>query len=147
MHSSGTFSCYVIGETSLARQCAELLLERGHRLYGIVSPNPAVQQWAAEKNIPHVPAPEDCDSFLRQHAFDYLFSIVNNAVLPEKTLALPEKRAINFHDALLPRYGGIHATSWAIMNREKNHGITWHVMTSRIDAGPVLKQRTIALQA
>lgn len=146
MHSPATFSCYVIGETSLAQQCGELLLERGHRIYGVISPNPAVLQWAVEKKIPSLPSLDACDSFLRQHEFDYLFSIVNNAVLPDKTLALPQKQAINFHDALLPRYGGIHATSWAIMNREKNHGITWHVMTSRIDAGPILKQQAIALQ-
>jgi len=146
MQSPATFSCYVIGETSLVQQCGELLLARGHRIYGVISPNTAVRQWAAGKNIPHLHSADNCESFLQQHAFDYLFSIVNNAVLPDKILRLPKKQAINFHDALLPRYGGMHATSWAIMNREKNHGITWHGMTSRIDAGPILKQKVITLQ-
>ena len=66
-------------------------------------------------------------------------------MLPPELLALPRRMAINFHDAPLPRYGGIHATSWAIMNREQTHGITWHVMAPKIDAGGVLKQKMLSV--
>jgi len=141
VHSA--FSCYVIGETTLALQCCERLLERGHSICGIISPNTDIAAWAEQKGIPHSAAPPGSNGFLSSRPFDYLFSIVNNAVLPPELLALPRRMAVNFHDAPLPRYGGIHATSWAIMNREQAHGITWHVMTPQVDGGGVLKQKIL----
>lgn len=47
---------------------------------------------------------------------------------------------INFHNAPLPKYAGIHAVSWAILNEEKQYGVTWHEMTSQIDGGDILEQ-------
>jgi len=139
------FSCCIIGETSLAQSCGKLLLERGHIIHGIITLNPALQQWAEEKGIDRCDTPEAMETFLRLKAFDYLFSIVNNTVLSNEVLKLPRRLAVNFHDALLPRYGGIHATSWAIMQHEPEHGITWHVMAPGIDTGAVLQQRALAV--
>jgi len=39
----------------------------------------------------------------------------------------------------------VHATSWAILNRERVHGITWHEMVDRPDAGRILKQRAVEI--
>ncbi len=75
--------------------------------------------------------------------FDYLFSIVNETILSKDLLSLPRKMAINYHDALLPRYAGMHATSWALMNGESVHGISWHVVNDLIDGGDILQQRCI----
>ncbi|MBY0463081.1 MAG: amino acid adenylation domain-containing protein, partial [Alphaproteobacteria bacterium] len=47
---------------------------------------------------------------------------------------------INYHDAPLPRYAGVHATSWAILNNESTHAISWHIMNSSVDTGNILKQ-------
>src|SRR6185369_709630 len=49
--------------------------------------------------------------------------------------------AINFHDGPLPRYAGLNATSWALLAGEKTHGVTWHEMTNRPDAGRIARQR------
>lgn len=79
---------------------------------------------------------------------DYLFSIfsiVNRHLIPNELIALPQHLAINYHEAPLPNYAGVHATSWAIMNREVKHGITWHVMTERVDAGDILKQHFVEI--
>ncbi|MCX5899513.1 MAG: formyltransferase family protein, partial [Proteobacteria bacterium] len=138
MTAQHPFSCFVIGETTLTLQCCEKLLERGHSILGVISPNPDIAAWAKSRCIPCDEPPLGFNGLLHSHPCDYLFSIVNNAVLPPELLALPRRMAINFHDAPLPRYGGIHATSWAIMNREQTHGITWHVMAPKIDAGGVL---------
>lgn len=51
----------------------------------------------------------------------------------------------NYHDALLPKYGGVNATSWAIINQEEIHGITWHVIDKKVDAGDILKQASFYL--
>ena len=53
--------------------------------------------------------------------------------------------AINYHDALLPRYGGLHATTWALFQGETMHGITWHRMTPEVDAGEILARREVPI--
>ncbi|HEX9858486.1 MAG TPA: MupA/Atu3671 family FMN-dependent luciferase-like monooxygenase, partial [Paracoccaceae bacterium] len=49
--------------------------------------------------------------------------------------------AVNFHDGPLPRYAGLNAPVWAILNGEARHGITWHLITGGIDEGDILDQR------
>ena len=146
MQTIGTpnpFSCFIIGEGTLPIQCAEVLLDRGHKICGIISPDATVNHWAEGKSIPYADPIDDLIAFLRRHPFDYLLSIVNIAnywTLLKESLRLPRKCAINYHDALLPRYAGFHTTSWALMHRETIHGVTWHLMTGRIDAGDILRQ-------
>jgi amino acid adenylation domain-containing protein len=137
------FNCFIIGEGTLPIQCGEILLNHGHGICGIISSDAATNRWAEEKRIPHAEPGDDLITLLRRRPFDYLFSIVNivnYAALLKESLALPRKRAINYHDALLPTYAGFYPTSWALMNREKTHGVTWHEMTDLIDAGDILKQ-------
>lgn len=147
MQIYNTFSCFIIGEGTLPLQCAEILLNRGHCIYGIISPDVSTKQWAEEKKIPCIEpvsqegtAANNLLPFLRQRSFDYLFSIVNKSVLSEEILALSRQKSINYHDAPLPKYAGMYATSWAIMQREKSHGITWHVIERQVDAGDIVKQ-------
>jgi amino acid adenylation domain-containing protein len=87
----------------------------------------------------------DLEESLASLPFDYLFSVANLSIIPDDILALPRLGAINFHDGPLPRYAGLHVTSWALMNREKEHGVTWHEMTAEVDAGDILKQRSVRI--
>ena len=107
---------------------------------GIVSPDKSISDWAKEKGISHISLKDDLTSILSQQPFDYLFSIVNRAVLPKEILKLPRQGAINYHDAPLPKYAGVNATSWALMQQEKTHGVSWHRMSEVIGGGDILKQ-------
>jgi len=139
--TSNKFSCFIIGEGILPIRCAEILLDRQHMIYGIISSDVAVHDWAREREIAHIdPDNEDIVTFLSRHPFNYLFSIVNSYILPKQVLEFPRRCAINYHDAPLPRYAGSHATSWAIMQGERVHGVTWHAMTERVDGGDIFKQ-------
>ena len=127
MDISNRFSCFIIGEGTLPIRCAEILLDQEHTIYGIISSDLAVNDWAREREIPHIdPKDKNIATFLSRHPFDYLFSIVNAYILPKQILELSRRCAINFHDAPLPRYAGNYATSWAIMQGERVHGVTWH---------------------
>ncbi|HWP45434.1 MAG TPA: formyltransferase family protein, partial [Blastocatellia bacterium] len=139
------FSSYIVGAGTLPIQCAEILLARGHKICGIITPDPALIRWASERDIPHTTPADDLVQFLSQQPFDCLFSIVNEHILPKEVFDLPRLYAINYHDAPLPRYAGTHATSWALMNRESAHGISWHLITDVVDAGDILKQRLIEI--
>ena len=139
------FSCYLIGENSLLIQCSELLIEQGHQIFGVISPNPSIRQWAREKGIQNIDLKNNYFAFLKQNSFDYLFSVVNHSMLSQEVLELPRKLAINFHDSLLPKYAGLNTTSWAILNRELEHGVTWHLMEREADKGDVMKSRFVTI--
>jgi amino acid adenylation domain-containing protein len=138
-------SAIFVGEGTLLVRCAEIFLEAGHQIHGIVSFNPLIKRWAEENVIPHVDPADDVVGFMSRTIFDYLFSVVNPSVLPGEVLALPRKLGVNFHDALLPKYAGSYATTWALINGEQTHGVTWHEMIARVDAGRILKQRVVEI--
>ena len=147
MEEHRSLSCVIIGEGTLPIRCAEILLQRGHVIRGVVSPDGSVGRWAEENGIPAIGSWDALEFFLSQHPFDYLFSIVNSLVLSRSVLALPQQCVINYHDGPLPCYAGSHATSWALMNREERHGVSWHVASEQVDAGDVLKQRAFEIAA
>lgn len=142
MSKSHKFTCFLIGSRSRLIRCAEILLQKGHQIYGVISAEPSIQRWAKEKSLRQIMPNADIVRLLEQQPFDLFFSIDNFWAVPAEILTLPRKYAINFHDAPLPKYAGVNATNWALMNRETVHGITWHVMTDQIDAGDILKQET-----
>lgn len=51
--------------------------------------------------------------------------------------------AVNCHPSLLPRYRGRDPLFWAILDGEREVGITLHRMTGELDAGPILMQRAV----
>jgi methionyl-tRNA formyltransferase len=50
---------------------------------------------------------------------------------------------VNVHYALLPRYRGLAAVQWGIINGEPELGITIHVITKNLDAGNILYQERV----
>lgn len=135
----------VIGESALSVQCAQLLRSRNHTVAAACSPDSApLKSWAQAADIPHFININELTRFAKQCSPDYLFSIVNYQVLPLELLRIP-RLPINYHDGPLPRYAGVYATSWAIINNETQHGVTWHVMVDKVDAGGILTQRSVAL--
>ncbi len=144
MKRNDTFSCVIIGAGSLPIRCAEILLEGGHQIRAVVSSDAEVMRWARQKELAHLsPTANLSEQLSGGEPFDYLFSIVNEHILREDVLSLPRRLAVNYHDAPLPRYAGTHATSWALMNGEQTHGISWHEITDVVDAGDILKQRLV----
>ena len=143
--AEGRFSCFLIGGQSLLIRCAEALLREGHLLCGVVSDDPQVVHWAARQGVRRVAAGEDLRARLGETSFDYLFSVVNLSVLPDALLALPRAGAVNFHDGPLPEYAGLNVPAWALLNGEREHGVTWHLMTREVDAGDILEEERFAI--
>jgi natural product biosynthesis luciferase-like monooxygenase protein len=140
-----TFATLILGEGTLLIPCAEILLHHQHKIQTIVSANDVIQEWAQEQKIRCVSPQDEVLSSMDGRPFDYVFSIANLSVIPARILALPRLGAINFHDGPLPRYAGLHATTWAILNQETSHGVTWHEMREVVDTGAILQQCIFAL--
>ena len=66
--------------------------------------------------------------------------------LDNEIINLPKIAAINVHPSLLPKYRGPNPYLQTIWNREKYSGITFHLMTDKFDAGPILAQNKIEIQ-
>ncbi|MGV9878593.1 amino acid adenylation domain-containing protein [Streptomyces sp. NPDC003006] len=140
------FSAVLIGEEPLLAECGEHLLTRGHQVTAVVAADPGLRRWAAGHGLTVVEPGRDLARRLRPLRFAYLFSVTNLRMLPAEVLALPERMPVNFHDALLPRHAGLHATSWAVLEGATEHGVTWHVMEREADTGDVLKQRAVPVR-
>ncbi len=140
MLNKTNFSCYLIGDDHLLVQCAEVILDKGHHILGIISPLEAAKNFTSAHHIAYFESLEEASGSLFTTEFDYLFSIINSTILPPALLQRARQLSINFHNAPLPRYAGVHALSWAILNDESDYGVTWHVMTDIIDGGDLLKQ-------
>jgi natural product biosynthesis luciferase-like monooxygenase protein len=140
-----SFPCVLIGRGPQLVACADHLLRAGHRVVRVISDCGIAAGWAQRNGVPRSSADEDLVAVLRAEPFDWLFSIVNHAITAPELLALPRLGAVNYHDSLLPAYGGFHATAWAILDGQREHGITWHRMTAAVDAGPYLVQKTFPI--
>ena len=134
------FRCFLMGSQSRLIQCGDILIEKGHEILGVISAEPTIQRWAKDKGLTQIMPDADLVSVLRREPFEIFLSIDNLLKVPNEVLGLAGKFAINFHDGPLPQYAGANVTSWAIMNQEVTHGVTWHAMSDRIDGGDILKQ-------
>lgn len=140
-------SCVLIGQQSLLIQCAQKLHEKRVSIEAIVSDDPEVIKWCDNNQVANIAYDNHYHDALKSKQFDYLFSIVNLKLLSGHVLKLPKKLAINFHDGPLPRYAGINTPVWALINQEKEYGVTWHIMTERADEGDILKQAIFSIAA
>jgi methionyl-tRNA formyltransferase len=85
-------------------------------------------------------------SRLRELAPDLL--IVNSyaMILRPNVLAIPRFGAVNVHGALLPAYRGANPTEWALINGERETGVTIHAIDEGIDTGPIIAQRKVPVR-
>lgn len=70
-----------------------------------------------------------------------IISAGNYYIFPANIINKKNYTIINFHYALLPKYPGRNAPTWAIFQDEKESGATWHYVTKRIDDGQYIIQK------
>ena len=54
-----------------------------------------------------------------------------------------KNRIINIHPSLLPKYPGMHTHEQVLAAKDKTHGATVHVVTAKLDNGPIVMQGTV----
>jgi natural product biosynthesis luciferase-like monooxygenase protein len=141
MTSTIRTSSYLVGSRSLLIQCADVMLARGHEVRGIITAEPDLLRWAAERGIRVVDPVQAGATGVEDPSFDWLLSIANPDGLTPALCALPRRGTIHFHDAPLGRYLGPHCPSWAILEGQPTHGITWHLVGRDAEVGDPLVER------
>jgi len=141
----------LVGEESAGLQVLRALAESKHELVAVLAAPPGIgtghfnlwnvasssgyETWPAEQ----VKKPELADH-LRERDVDILLNVHSLHIVHRDVLAAPKLGAFNLHPALLPRYAGLHAVSWALFHGETVHGVTVHKMEADVDAGPIVFQ-------
>src|SRR5687768_2103415 len=68
--------------------------------------------------------------------------VVAFRMLPEAVWNLPPLGTVNLHGSLLPQYRGAAPINWAVMNGEKQTGVTTFRLKHEIDTGNILLQES-----
>ena len=107
---------------------------------------------ARAKNIPAVVVSDDADILktLQTHRVDLVILAGYNRILSETLVRAYVSRILNIHPSLLPAYGGkgmigLKVHQAVIAAKEAQSGCTVHLVTSDVDAGPVLGQARVAV--
>ncbi len=66
-------------------------------------------------------------------------------ILPKAILDIPKYGCVNIHASLLPKYRGASPIQYAVINGEKESGVTIMMMAETLDTGDMLDQEAIAL--
>lgn len=74
-----------------------------------------------------------------------LFVVVAFRMLPEVVWSMPPKGTINLHGSLLPAYRGAAPIHWAVLNGEKETGVTIFFLQHEIDTGDLLLQERLPI--
>lgn len=110
--------------------------------------SPAVKQYAELKKIPVLqPSKLKSPGFISELAsFNAnLQVIVAFRMLPELIWSMPQLGTINVHASLLPDYRGAAPINWAIINGEKETGVTTFKLQHEIDTGNILLQEKVEI--
>lgn len=142
-------------EEAAGLQTLRGLVERGFRPVIVFTTPPAGAAWAsafslaASLGITTLPATmvreEQLAARLRQEGVDVLLNVHSLYVIHAAVLEAPRIGSFNLHPGPLPRYAGLNAPSWALLEGEREHGVTVHWIAPRIDAGPIAYQKTFPL--
>ena len=140
----------------------EAIVKAGHEVVGVVTqPDKPkgrgknmqftpVKEKAMEYNLPvYQPLRARDESFieeLRGMQPDVIVVVAFGQILPKAILDMPKYGCINVHASLLPKYRGAAPIQWAVIDGEKESGVTTMQMNEGIDTGDMLKKTVITLE-
>ncbi len=109
----------------------------------------SVADLAAENGIPTVIKNRpDADLAARVRAArpDVIVATNWRTWIPPDIFAVPRLGTLNVHDSLLPAYAGFAPLLWALINGEREVGVTAHMMDEDLDAGDIVLQWPVPVE-
>lgn len=85
----------------------------------------------------------DLEGEFERTGADTLLTMMTPLLIPASILDVFGRRAVNVHPALLPKYAGSRPRHTMLLDgkADEHGGVTFHQLTPRIDAGPIIAQR------
>lgn len=121
----------------------KMISKRGNQL--LMSP---VKQYAVAENLPVLQPESLKDDVFQQALREWnadLQIVVAFRMLPESVWNMPRLGTFNLHASLLPRYRGAAPINWAIINGDKETGVTTFFLKHEIDTGDVIYRDVVAI--
>jgi methionyl-tRNA formyltransferase len=113
----------------------------------LLTSSPA-KNWAIKNNIPFTQPEkigEDFTNKLSKENFDLFIVVAYGKILPENFINIPKFGSINIHYSLLPRYRGASPVESAILNGDKETGVSIQKMEYKMDSGPIIALEKIEI--
>ena len=139
----------------------EEIIKAGHEVVLVVSqPDKAVGRSKALKYTPvkecaiahgiEVYQPERvrdsaCIEYLKSFHADIMIVVAFGQIIPKAVLDMPKYGCVNVHASLLPKYRGAAPIQWAVIDGEKESGVTTMQMDAGLDTGDMLLKTVVPL--
>lgn len=150
-----------MGTPDIAAASLQALLNAGHEICGVFTREdkpvgrkqiltaPPVKQLALTYNLP-VFQPKNLRTPEMQQQIaalepQLIVVVAYGRILPPEVLALPTKGCINLHVSLLPKYRGAAPVQWAVINGDKETGVTIMYLNEGVDTGDILKVAPVTI--
>lgn len=148
----------VFAYSDIGYECLDLLIARGEDIRVVFTheDDPGETRWfrsvadlARQHNIPvRFDEPQrdsDAARLIAALKPDLIFSFYYRRMIPMAVLAAARRGAFNLHGSLLPRYRGKAPVNWAVLQGERETGVTLHHMAARADAGDIVDQEAVPI--
>lgn len=150
-----------MGTPDFAVESLRKLVENGYNIVGVITApdkpagrgyklqQSAVKEYAASQNL-NVLQPvnlkdEQFIEELRSLEAD-IQVVVAFRMLPEVVWDMPPKGTFNLHGSLLPQYRGAAPINWAVINGEKETGVTTFFLKHEIDTGEIIFREKVVIE-
>lgn len=147
-----------MGNPRFAIDPLKTIFKSGHEIRAIISNPPKrmgrkktnqytdVGQFAIDNNIRLI----ELGSFNDEDTYEEIvslkvdiFIVVAFRILPQRYIDIPKFGAVNIHASILPSYRGAAPIQWALMNGDKNTGVSIFQIEKKIDTGKIIYQDKI----
>lgn len=149
-----------MGTPEFAVASLDALVKAGYNIVGVVTApdkpagrgmkmtESAVKKYAVEHNLKvlqpeKLKNPEFLEELKSLHAD--LQIVVAFRMLPEVVWNMPRLGSVNLHGSLLPQYRGAAPINWAVINGEKETGVTTFKLKHEVDTGDILLQESFPI--
>lgn len=149
-----------MGTPDIAAAALTAILEAGHTVCGVytradkpvgrkqVLTPPPVKQAALAHGLPVFQPKTLRDGAaeeIRKLSPDLIVVVAYGRILPPEVLAIPPHGCINLHVSLLPQYRGAAPVQWAVINGDKETGVSIMYLNEGLDTGDILRVEPIAI--
>lgn len=151
-----------MGTPDFAVEALETIVKAGHQVAAVVTqPDKEkgrgkavlftpVKEKAISFGIPvyqpeRVKSDEEFYEILAETAPDVIVVAAFGQILPKRILDLPQYGCVNIHASLLPKYRGSAPIQWAVIDGERESGVTTMMMDVGLDTGDMLEKAVVTL--
>ena len=151
-----------MGTPDFAKESLEAVYNAGYEILAVVT-NPdrpkgrgmkmvesPVKEFAKEKNL-KIYQPEKVKKNIefieeiKKLQPDIICVVAYGKILPKEILEIPKLGCINVHGSLLPKYRGAAPIQWAVLNGDKETGITTMYMNEGMDTGDMILKEKVTI--